>query len=246
MAIMLASLIPHDTTRQHSCHGNTITAITTDRGALSVLSLKDNNLGTKEAGKVLGKMLKVNLVLKELDLSDNNPGGGGGDPVGFAQELALGITDNGALTTLIFGGDTYISGYEKNVTPVPATLEVGMTEADFSYKNLGSGGAIIVAAWISHKDNGAMTKLDMSKNYFAGAAAGKVIGDMLTSNSTLKGLDLSGCRIDSGAAKGISKGLAGNGALTSLDISNQRDRWRNGGIGAEGAKYLAEALKDHA
>jgi hypothetical protein len=33
--------------------------------------------------------------------------------------------------------------------------------------------------------------------------------------------------------------------LTSLDISNQVDEDGDGGLGAEGAKYLAEALKDH-
>jgi hypothetical protein len=34
-------------------------------------------------------------------------------------------------------------------------------------------------------------------------------------------------------------------ALTSLDISNQVDVDGNGGLGTEGAKHLAEALKDH-
>jgi hypothetical protein len=66
-----------------------------------VLSLKKNSLGTKEAGKVLGEMLKVNSLLKELDLSDNYVfPSNGGDAPGFAQELALGIKDNGALTKL--------------------------------------------------------------------------------------------------------------------------------------------------
>jgi hypothetical protein len=70
-------------------------------GALSVLSLKNNSLGTTEAGKVLGEMLKANSVLKELDLSDNSvPGYDGGDAAGFALELALGIKDNGAMTSL--------------------------------------------------------------------------------------------------------------------------------------------------
>ena len=31
-----------------------------------------------------------------------------------------------------------------------------MTEADLSNKGLGVGGAIIIGAWISHKDNGAL------------------------------------------------------------------------------------------
>jgi hypothetical protein len=36
------------------------------------------------------------------------------------------------------------------------------------------------------------------------------------------------------------------GALTSLDVSNQADEDGDCGLGAEGAKHLAEALKDHA
>jgi hypothetical protein len=46
-------------------------------------------------------MLKANSVLKELDLSSNfvHPMDGGDAP-GFAQELAVGIKDNGALTKL--------------------------------------------------------------------------------------------------------------------------------------------------
>jgi hypothetical protein len=37
-----------------------------------------------------------------------------------------------------------------------------MTEADLSNKHLGVGGAITVVAWISHKDKGALTSLDLS------------------------------------------------------------------------------------
>jgi hypothetical protein len=39
-----------------------------------------------------------------------------------------------------------------------------MTEADFRSKHLGVGGAIIISAWISHKDNGAMTVLNLANN----------------------------------------------------------------------------------
>jgi hypothetical protein len=39
-----------------------------------------------------------------------------------------------------------------------------MTEADFSNKNLAVGGAIIISAWIFHKDKGAMTSLNLSGN----------------------------------------------------------------------------------
>jgi hypothetical protein len=74
-----------------------------DNGALSSLVMKDNKLLTAEAGKILSEMLATNTVLKELDLSSNNwkqygtAGDLMGDGPGFAQELAVGISDNGAL-----------------------------------------------------------------------------------------------------------------------------------------------------
>jgi hypothetical protein len=198
-----------------------------------VLSLKKNGLGTKEAGKALGEMLKGNSVLKELDLSENIVSSyDGGDAAGFAQELADGIKDNGAmavldvsknnlwapglkhlaeapahnqtlteldisensatrsvlplswggdmsgiialanaipdmgaLSALIFGGGTYggaaLNAME-NVTPGPATPKAGMTEADLSNKKLGAGGAIIISAWITHKDKGALSVLNLA------------------------------------------------------------------------------------
>jgi hypothetical protein len=112
-----------------------------DMGALSVLSLKKNALGTKEAGKVLGQMLKENSVLKELDLSDNRYYSGGykTDPE-FAEELAAGIKDNGAISTFTFSGDS------NNSTPV--TMETSMVEADFGGKYLGTSGAIMAAAFL--------------------------------------------------------------------------------------------------
>ena len=65
-----------------------------------------------------------------------------------------------ALTKLIFGGDRgqYL-GDGKYEEFEPAVLEIGMKEADLSSKNLGVGGAIIVGAWISHKDNGALESI---------------------------------------------------------------------------------------
>jgi Ran GTPase-activating protein (RanGAP) involved in mRNA processing and transport len=68
-----------------------------DNGALLVLSLRDNSLATKEGGKALARALASNSTLKELDVSDNWRGG---DGPGFAEELAVGIKDNGALSSL--------------------------------------------------------------------------------------------------------------------------------------------------
>jgi Ran GTPase-activating protein (RanGAP) involved in mRNA processing and transport len=75
-------------------------------GALLVLSLKDNRLATKEGGRALAQALASNSTLKELDVSSNNWmqygtfGDWMSDSGGFAQELAVGIKDNGAMTRL--------------------------------------------------------------------------------------------------------------------------------------------------
>jgi hypothetical protein len=84
-----------------------------DKGALLVLSLKENNLLSKEAGKVLAKALAGNSTLKELDVSSNNwisNSKWAGDGLGFAQELAVGIRDNEALSMLNLA-DNSIGGY---------------------------------------------------------------------------------------------------------------------------------------
>jgi hypothetical protein len=87
----------------------------------------------------------------ELDMSGKMKG------AEDAIMLAAEIIDNAALSTLFFGGEK-VNSWD-DAAPEPATLKVGMTEADFSSKNLGPAGAIILSAWISHKDKGALTKL---------------------------------------------------------------------------------------
>jgi Ran GTPase-activating protein (RanGAP) involved in mRNA processing and transport len=200
-----------------------------DMGALTRLDISKNKLFHDDgapAGKALGDMLAVNSTLQELDVSDNAEWQHSTGGSSFAQALSIGISDNGTLTTLIFGGDTYRNGWD-DVTPVPATLEVGMTEVDFSNKHLGSGGAIIVAAWISHKDNGALSKLDISSNslYVEGT---KLLAKALKSNQTMTSLNISSNSMTfDGKKTGDVSGVAaladvvpGMRALVKLDISS--------------------------
>jgi hypothetical protein len=112
-----------------------------DKRALSVLSLKDNRLLTTEAGKILSDMVAANTVLKELDLSSNNwtndYGETQGYGPGFAQELAVGIRDNGAISTVIV-----------NTFPLPIQDIKSKAELDFSGKKLQVEDVIIIAALI--------------------------------------------------------------------------------------------------
>ena len=67
---------------------------------MATLILKDNGLLNKESGTALGNMLKSNTVLTKLDVSDNAYDSDEDDAPGFAQELAIGIKDNGAMSSL--------------------------------------------------------------------------------------------------------------------------------------------------
>jgi hypothetical protein len=70
--------------------------------ALTSLNMSKNGLLSKEGGTVLGEMLKGNTLLKELDVSSSGSG--------FAKELAVGIKDNGAMTSLNLA-DNSIGGF---------------------------------------------------------------------------------------------------------------------------------------
>jgi hypothetical protein len=74
---------------------------------------------------------------------------------------------------------------------------------------------------------GALTSLNMSANGLKGAEAGKVLGDAIAANTVLKELDISGgernlesqqCDVE--FVQTFSIGLRDNGALTSLNVSN--------------------------
>ena len=105
------------------------------KGALTSLDISNNMMATKEAGKALAEALASNSVLRELNLS-GNAGFNGLDGPGFAQELATGVSANGALETITFGDEQAV------------TMKADMNEADFSNKGLGAPGAMIVAAFL--------------------------------------------------------------------------------------------------
>ena len=117
----------------------------TTKGALEKLLMANNRMASKEAGKALAEALTANSTLKELDVSSNTwtelrrPKG---DGPGFAQELADGVKNNGALAKFTF------SGYDGFGEGPPVTMEAPMVEADFSCTRLGPSGAIMLAAFL--------------------------------------------------------------------------------------------------
>jgi hypothetical protein len=155
--------------------------------AILLVNLLKNGMGTDQA-KALASVLKKHPTLKSLcgnrgDETELNMSGkmeGAADAIMLVQE----IIDNGALSKFIFGGDTYKQSYEY-VTPEPTTLELGMTEADFSNTNLGVGGTIIISAWLTHKDKGAMTSLNLASNFINAEGAKHIAGALKVSKYVL-------------------------------------------------------------
>jgi hypothetical protein len=215
---------------------------------ISNVNILSNNIRPEQANELIKIMAANNLKTlcglgtdkTELDLSCK------GLSAGCAVLVANEVKNNAALEKLIFGGSGEVYDDSTWVSASPVALEVGMTEADLSNKNLGTGGAIIVGAWISHKDNGAMVKLDMSNNGIIGGtenakAAGKALSNMLAVNTMLQELNISNNASYSNSdsesfVMEFAVGLGANGAMVKFDMSDNC-------LYAEGGKALAEALK---
>jgi hypothetical protein len=165
--------------------------------------------------------------LQELDISRCN----GVD----ATTVSKVIADNQALSKLVFGGRGRDGQFNQ---AVPATLELGMTEVDFSDKNLGASGAIIIAAWITHKDSGAMTKFDIS-NCLLMPEGGKALAAGLKGNQVITELNISsnflGSHSDTSGVIAIVDAIAGMGALSVTNFMGNR-------IGKEQFSKLQEIM----
>jgi hypothetical protein len=130
-------------------------------------------MATKEAGKALAQALAGNSVLKELNVASNIDGKSSShtetDGPGFVKELAVGIKDMGAISSLnvLFNdigteqAQALAHVLEEHVTLKSLCGNTGNeTELAMSgiwNKKLGAEGAIMLAPEIA--DNGAMSKL---------------------------------------------------------------------------------------
>jgi hypothetical protein len=151
--------------------------------AMTTLILETNSLLNKESGTVLGNMLRSNTVLTKLDVSDNAYDSDEDDGPGFAQELAVGIRDNGTLSVLSLksngfwadGGKALAKGLKGNTV---------VTELDISSNHLGVNsdyepdvsGVIALADAIPYME--AMTVLNLASNGL-GAEGAKFVAEAI-------------------------------------------------------------------
>lgn len=216
--------------------------------ALTSLNVSKNAMLTKEAGKALAGALANNSVLRELHVSRQG-GWRWDDGPGFAQELAIGLTTNGALT------DLNISNNHLGERVLPK----GWTETGYNFDNSkmykhtdgreqkeAREPAGVIAICDAIPAMRVLTTLNISKNKMATKEAGKALADALASNSVLKELDVSSnyeryYGLDgAGFAQELAAGLStnANGALTSLNIMGNK-------IGKEQLSKLLEIMKAH-
>jgi Ran GTPase-activating protein (RanGAP) involved in mRNA processing and transport len=194
-----------------------------DNGALSVLSLKSNRLATKDGGKALAQALANNSTLKELDVSSNNWNAMGtwkGDGPGFAQELAIGIKDNGAMTKFDISSNNILAEGGKALAEGLKGNQV-IKELNFSGNMLGCSKSLIVFEAFNSDTSGiiaiadvipgmgALTKLNMSDNSHPTLLNGmsgrfpdltKVLTEMADGHRPFVELDLSGNSLIPGKA----------------------------------------------
>jgi Leucine-rich repeat (LRR) protein len=212
-------------------------AISTMR-ALVKLNMSNNRInaslnGEQAAapGKALADALAVNTVLKELDLSNNYL------KTPFAAAFAVGLGANGALEKLLMGNNMMATKEAGKALAAALAANTTLKELDVSSNNwqeyigvghqMGDGPGFANELADGIKNNGVLTSLDISNNqigeYYTVSNEGSLaLGTALKENSTLQELNLSSNGFHAKDAKHLADGLSTNGALTSLNISNNK------------------------
>ena len=148
----------------------------TTKGALTSLNMSKNSLLNKESGKALADALKENSTLRELDVSNNYEVyvKSSQDGVGFAEELAIGVSASRALVKFDISKNGLYAAGGKALAEALNGNQV-MTELNLAGNSLGlvtRNGAADMSGVIAVSDAiptmGAMTSLNISKNNLSG------------------------------------------------------------------------------
>jgi Ran GTPase-activating protein (RanGAP) involved in mRNA processing and transport len=201
-----------------------------NKRALSVLSLKDNRLLTAEAGKILSDMVATNTVLKELDLSSNgwknSLGCLQGDGPGFAQELAVGIRDNGTLSKLVMRQNNYQGAESGKAFSDMLAQNTVLKELDLSTQKNSVLEYALDAAFVKEfavgiKDNVALLSLHLANNSLY-AEGTKLLAEVLKGNTIMTELNVSSNTMTYGGMSGVfalADAIPDMGALSMFTFS---------------------------
>jgi hypothetical protein len=144
-----------------------------DNEAMTSLNLSKNGIITRQAGRALADMLRANSVLAELNVSNCAAWTTGGvlDGPGFAQELAVGISGNAALSLANVMGNRIGMEMRSKLQDImrskPTLISLcgiadDATEVDLSGLGMDADDAIILASELP--DKGGMTSLNLASN----------------------------------------------------------------------------------
>lgn len=186
--------------------------------------LDDNSL--KQLAEVLEK-----LSVKSLILSNNKITSVG------AEELAKGIAANVSLTEINLEkneiDDRGVAALAANIASKPA-----LTALNLNGNRIGLNGVKALVEHLSTPDH-PLPELHLANNHLDDAAVG-ALGALLSKNSTIQHVNLSGNKIGNAGAKALAQSLLSDDSnILSLDLSNNE-------IGNEGALALQHLLeKNH-
>jgi hypothetical protein len=133
--------------------------------------------------------------------------------------------------------------FQRRLFYAPVSSDDNALIENFSYKGLGVGGAIIISAWITHRDKRALLVLNLASNSLY-AEGIELLAEALKGNQIMTELNVSGNaatwdRSKYGEMSGVialADAISDMAAMTSLDLSGNC-------IGPEGVKHIAGAVK---
>jgi hypothetical protein len=171
---------------------------------MAILDISNNQLGA-DGAKIVAEALGENTSLSDLNISRNSLNAEG------TNHLAAFLRQNTAMSKLTFCGNGGQGGADGD----PVTIESTMTEADFSGKRLGAGGAMLVAAFLPRCPG--MAILDISNNQLEADGA-KIVASALGGNTALVSLNLANNNLGADGAKLVAEALGENTAMASVNI----------------------------
>ncbi len=224
-------------------------------GVLTVTNLLGNECN-RESAKLLAEVAKqkgISLCGIQRDQTTADFGNQNlkpPDAILLASDLSQAVVTGGLTELSIKGNWVGDEGVGAICKAIKSNKETKL--ASLNFKNIGIGlvGANAVAAMVAVA--GVLTKLSLAQNKLE-VEGTMVICEALEQNTTLKELDISGGYEYGGniggsvGAKHVAKMLGVNGALTSIDLYNNKLcglDWEGKGIyTAEGITAIANALR---
>jgi NLR family CARD domain-containing protein 3 len=216
-------------------------------GALTSINLWGKKLGDEGWGAIFAAICgNTDSKIMCLDASSENI-----SPAGvklIAEALRTSVT--GALTSVgLRGNKLGDKGWGAIFAAICGNKDSKILFLEVSCEDIGPAGGKLIAEALRTSVTGALTKLSLAQNKLEEEGT-KAICEALEQNTTLKELDISGGYEGdiggSAGAKHVAKMLGVNGALTSLDLSNNQlcglNHYGRGTYTAEGITAIADAL----